>query len=66
MTICLGRIRSRRDLVVWEMGPDDARELADFMEETLSDPRDMAHADVRALRQAAYEIDDKEEPEVAS
>lgn len=53
----LGKITARRGLVVWEMQPGDARELAEYIEEITPDPKDLAHLDVAALRRAADELD---------
>ena len=52
----LGNIKVYHGLVVWTMTGDDARELADFIEESVSDHDDLAHRDVAALRRAADEI----------
>ena len=38
--------------VVWRMHPQDARDLADFLEQELS-PKDLGYADIARLRQAA-------------
>lgn len=56
---CLGTVRSKNGHVVWTMGSDEARDLADAIEETTT-PKDLARRDVAALREAAEEIDPEE------
>jgi hypothetical protein len=52
-----GSIIVRQGLVIWSMNADEARELADFMEECIENPADLANRDVAALREAADLID---------
>jgi hypothetical protein len=57
----LGSITAQHGRVVWTMDPEDARELADFLEEVIPDRDDLAHRDVARLRRAADELDPAEE-----
>jgi hypothetical protein len=52
----LGNIKVHRGLVVWTMDADDARELAGFIEESITCRDDLALRDVADLRRAADEI----------
>ncbi len=53
---CSGVVEVARGRVCWVMTRDEARELADFMEESVT-PADMAMEDVAALRRAADYIE---------
>lgn len=56
----LGSMTTRHGRVVWEMDPDDARELADVLEEALPNHHDLGHRDVAALRRKADLLDPRE------
>jgi hypothetical protein len=51
-----GTVTVQRGRVVWTMEPDEARDLADFIHESISSG-DIADRDVQALREAADAAD---------
>ena len=57
-----GAIRStKKGNVRWTLAPDEAREIADFIERVTAD-EDSARKDASALRFAAWAIDGQELP----